>query len=151
MKERTVSAWHLCSVLIFLVLALTPLTAFGQADEEKKPGITISSMPTNLPGENMAPDPIKGTVTDGDPSEQKVVIYAFGGDRWYVQPATDSPDIAIGQDGTWETETHGGLKFVALLVKTTFVPRPTVEVIPQVGGGILAVAEKDPRKQTVTK
>jgi hypothetical protein len=87
------------------------------------------------------PRTVTGIKSD-EASQYKVVVYAYGGDRWYIQPLQDASDIAVDADGRWETETHGGLQFVALLVKSSFKPRTTLETIYQAGGEIIAVARK---------
>ena len=52
----------------------------------------------------------------------------------------------IGNDGKWESETHGGTEFAALLVKASYQPEATRGMIPGVGGDVIAVAKK---KKTV--
>ena len=54
--------------------------------EAGKPGIEITSVPTDPPGLKMCDKPIRGTVAGGDNREQKVVVYALSGDAWWVQP-----------------------------------------------------------------
>ena len=131
--------------LRLMVLCLA-LTACAQTNEQTNPKILISGVPADIPGTSMATEPIGGTVSGVNFKDVKVVVYAYGGDKWYVQPTVDSPDIAINEDGKWETETHGGLEFSALLVKTSFQPRATLKTIPQAGGVILAVVKKKPEK-----
>jgi hypothetical protein len=48
----------------------------------------------------------------------------------------------IGNDGKWESETHGGTEFAALLVKASYQPEATRGMIPGVGGDVIAVAKK---------
>jgi hypothetical protein len=60
-------------------------------------------------------------VTGGNPRELRVVIYAYT-DKWYVEPREAEPFTAIDSDGRWETETHLGTRYAALLVKLTFAP-----------------------------
>jgi hypothetical protein len=151
MQKRNVLAWCFGSVLALLLVTLIGLPAFGQAKDEKKPSIsiTITSVPTDPPGENMASEPIKGTTSGCNPNEHKVVIYARGGPTWYVQPYVASPPTDIGADGKWESETHGGTDFAALVVKSSYEAKATLGTIPAVDGNIiLAKATKKPEKKT---
>ena len=135
-------------MLVLVFVTFVSLLAFGQAKDDAKPSITISSVPTDPPGESMASDPIKGAASGVDPKELKVVIYARGGDKWWVQPTAASPLTDIGDDGQWESETHGGTEFAALLVKSSYKPEATLGLIPKVGGDILDVAKKKPEKKS---
>ena len=103
--------------------------------------ITITIVPTNPPGESMASEPIKGTVRDANHKEHKVVIYVRVGDKWYVQPYAASPYTNIGEDGKWESETHGGMEFAALLVKSSYKPSATLGSLPAVGGDVLDISK----------
>ena len=146
--KRRIDAFHWANRLgpWVLVAIFIGCASYGQSVQaDKIPSITITSAPLNAPGEAIASDPITGTVTgikSDEASQYKVVVYAYGGDRWYIQPLQDASDIAVDADGRWETETHGGLQFVALLVKSSFKPRTTLETIYQAGGEIIAVARK---------
>ena len=131
--------------VLFAALYLI-LTASAQTNEQAQPQVIIKSVPTDMPGTSWAAEPVVGIASGVNFKDVKVVVYAYGGDKWYVQPTTDSPNITINEDGKWEVETHGGLEFAALLVKTSFQPRATLRMIPQAGGDVLAVAKKKPEK-----
>jgi hypothetical protein len=118
-----------------------------QHPELASPEIAITSVPTDPPGENTAPEPIKGTVGGVNPQDCKVVIYARSGDKWWAQPSAASSLIHIGNDGTWESETHGGAEFAALVVKASYQPEVTRETIPGLGGDVIAVAKKKPERK----
>jgi hypothetical protein len=77
-----------------------------------------------------------------------VVIYARGGDKWWVQPYVASPYTDIGADGKWESETHGGTEFAALLVKSSYKPSATLGSLPAVGDDILDIAKKKPEMKS---
>jgi hypothetical protein len=70
-----------------------------------------------------------------------VAIYARSGDKWWAQPTAASPQTHIGNDGKWESETHGGTEFASLLVKGSYQPEATRGMIPGVGGDVIAVAK----------
>ena len=152
MQKRKVLLWCVFSVLALLLVGFICLPASGQVKDEKTPSTTITntitSVPTDAPGENTASEPIKGIVVGANPKEHKVVIYARGGNTWYVQPTAASPLTDIGDDGKWESETHGGTDFAALVVKSSFKAKATLGKIPVVGGDVLAVAKKKPEKKT---
>jgi hypothetical protein len=81
---------------------------------------------------------ITGTASGIDPASTSVVVYAET-DLLYVQPYEEAR-IEIGPSGTWRTPTHGGSRYVALLVRSTYRPEATCNTVPAVGGDILAVA-----------
>ena len=112
--------------------------------EAGKPKIEITSVPTDPPGLKMCDKPIRGTVAGGNNQEQKVVIYALSGDAWWVQPLATTPNIKFGAEGKWESQTHGGTEFVALLVKSSYQPQAWLKAVPEVGGEVLAIAKKKP-------
>jgi hypothetical protein len=57
-----------------------------------------------------------------------------------VQPFADKPFTAIQPDSTWKSLTHPGTAYAALLVDSRFQPLPTMAVLPNKGGLVLAVA-----------
>jgi hypothetical protein len=138
-----VSCW-LVVVPILFMMTLLASPASGQVTNAE---ITITSVPTDPPGPDMASDPVTGIVTGVDPAQYKVVIYAFG-DKWYVQPTVASPLTDIGSDGKWESQSHGGTKFVALLVKPSYQPDANPDEIASVGGDVVAKSKAvKPAKQ----
>jgi len=134
------------SMLALFFLALITVPAPGQVKDEHKANTaitnTITSAPTDAPGEKLASEPIKGVVVGADPKQHKVVIYARGGDTWFVQPTAAEPLTDIGDDGKWDSDTHGATdnEFVALVVKSSYKPKERLLRIPRVGGDILAKA-----------
>jgi hypothetical protein len=128
---------------------LTCSSNLARADESgtttnARPKIVIKTAPSISPGEGSTDD-IEGTVTGVTGTDYKVVIYAYG-DKWYVQPTVAAPLTDIDEEGKWETKTHGGLEYAALLVKPSFKPSATLEILPKVGGDVIAVAKKKPKK-----
>jgi len=73
-----------------------------------------------------------------DPLAVKIVIYARA-DEWYVQPSAESPYTDACSSGEWETETHLGTEYAALLVEPSFKPRSRVSDLPIVQKGVIAV------------
>ncbi len=64
-----------------------------------------------------------------DPMKYRVALYAHT-DRWYVQPTSEEPLILIGNDGSWESTTHLGSEYAALLVAPSFVPPESASAVP---------------------
>jgi hypothetical protein len=64
-----------------------------------------------------------------------VVIYARSGDK---VGSTDRgiASTHIGNDSKWESETHGGTEFAALLVKASYQPEATRGVMAGFGGDV---------------
>ena len=112
--------------------------------EAGNPSIEITSVPTDPPNENLCLEAMHGTVSGGNNLEQKVVIYALGGNTWWVQPYDIMRDAKFGEDGKWETNTHGGTEFAALLVKSSYQPQAKLDALPEIGGDVLAMAKKKP-------
>jgi len=73
----------------------------------------------------------------------RVVVYARG-DHWYVQPFASVPITGINDNGTWENETHLGNRYAALLVKSSYRPPQAPEVLPNIGGDIVATTNMAP-------
>lgn len=138
---------------ITIASLLVTLFIFGQAGGQSPtrkpatPKISITSAPDIGPGPDMGPDPIEGKAQVDRPG-LAVVIYAFG-DRWYVQPYTDSPFTSLDKDGGWSTPTHGGTVYAALLVDPhTFKAKAILDALPRVDGKtVFAVAKRKSAKQ----
>jgi len=80
---------------------------------------------------------VSGEVSPG----YKVLVYARA-DAWYVQP-TPQASHAVRPGNRWGTWTHTGSSYAALLVRAGFEPFPRLDVLPQVGGDVLARAVVD--------
>jgi hypothetical protein len=100
--------------------------------------VEITSVPPYEPqgGPNTRAD-IAGKVTGEVLPEHKVVLYARAAEAWYIQPA---PYVfeTIREDNTWSTWTHTGSHYAALVVRPGFTPAIICDVLPQVGGDVLA-------------
>jgi len=68
-----------------------------------------------------------------------IVLYARASEIWYVQPIAYASH-AIRPDNTWTSWTHTGSSYAALLVRPGFEPVPRLEVLPNVGGYVIARA-----------
>lgn len=122
--------------LALLVLAALFPSLHAQHAEESGPDIQITEVPPARPGSPDEMYPISGKVT-GAPSDAKVVIYAHAGDTWWVQPFDYAPLTEV-KGGKFETETHPGSIYAALLVKPTYKPAAKLMALPDKGGDVLA-------------
>jgi hypothetical protein len=79
---------------------------------------------------------IRGRVSGQLAPDHRVVIYARA-DVWYIQPVPASVH-PIRPDGSWESWTHTGSSYAALVVRPGFDPAPRLDVLPQVGASVVA-------------
>jgi hypothetical protein len=113
-----------------------PNTTPSAAQEELE--IKFTEVP---PARRGTPDemyPIAGTVTGPHPTNAKIVLYALGGDRWWVQPYDYAPFTEIKPNGKFKSETHPGSMYAALLVNPAYKPPAKPLVLPDVEGDVLA-------------
>jgi hypothetical protein len=79
---------------------------------------------------------IAGRVDGQVPHGFRVVLYARA-DSWYVQP-TPTALHAIGPGGRWASWTHTGSSYAALVVRAGFEPVARLDMLPAVGGDVVA-------------
>lgn len=84
-------------------------------------------------------DLIKGRVNGAKPG-QRIVIYARSGGVWWVQPFVNKPYTEIQADAQWSSSIHLGMEYAALLVEPGYEPLPTIKVLPERGGKVVAIA-----------
>lgn len=80
---------------------------------------------------------ITGRATGKLAAGYSVVLYARASDMWYVQPVAYAAHT-IQSDNTWSSWTHTGSSYAALLVRPGFEPVPRLDVLPSVGGYVVA-------------
>jgi hypothetical protein len=109
----------------------------ASSDEQFHPATVIILF---IPSRGGGPDSkgvIAGRVSGlDDPMRYRIVIYALT-DRWYVQPTINEPLIVIQDDGNWESTTHLGFEYAALIVRSSFDPPESLDAIPG-GDGVIA-------------
>jgi hypothetical protein len=101
------------------------------------PTIEITRVPPAGEGMN-SHGQIAGRTNGSDFARQCVVIYACT-NTWFVQPYTANPFTTLKPDGSFQTDIHLGYEYAALLVDQTFVPPPTLDNLPGIGQGVLAI------------
>src|SRR5262245_10340185 len=84
------------------------------------PAISISTVPVASIGGADRMVRIAGRVTGAMPG-QIIILYARSG-PWFVQPYRSLPYTDIGVYGGWDTLTHLGTEYAALLVDAGYVP-----------------------------
>jgi hypothetical protein len=122
-------------------LFVLSFAASGQ-DKGTRPEITITSIPPSGEGGPDKTAPIAGTVKGVDFRAYRVIVYAFADNQWWVQPTTASPRTPIGQNGNWETDTHLGRRYAAVLATPSFKPKNVGPALPDEDGKeVLAIDE----------
>ena len=102
------------------------------------PSIEFTRLPPAGEGSPDILNPIEGRVTGAQPG-QRIVLFARSG-VWWVQPLAENPFTSIQPDSQWKSSTHPGSAYAALLVDPGYQPPLTVNVLPQKGGLVHAVA-----------
>ena len=109
-------------------------------DKERLPAVQIAI--TNVPPYEPAGGPntraeIAGTVNGELAPDCKVIIYARAAELWFIQPNAYASH-AIRADKTWSSWTHTGSSYSALVVRPGFDPVLRLDVLPHVGGYVIA-------------
>jgi len=71
---------------------------------------------------------------------ESVVIYALSRGTWWVQPLRNHAITRVAADGSWDSTTHLGTDYAALLVSAGYHPPAKLSTIPTHGDGVLASA-----------
>jgi hypothetical protein len=103
------------------------------------PSIEFSKVPRADEGGPGKLERIAGRVKNAQP-EQQIVLFTKSSGLWWVQPLADQPFTAIERDSTWKNDTHLGTEYAALLVKPGYRVTATAEMLPAIGGDVVAVA-----------
>lgn len=128
------------SLMLFVSVLLLGLTnLFAQTANSKSYQVTFKTIPTSGSGPEKT-SIISGRVTGPDASSLQIIIYAKGGDKWWIQPTTENPLTMVSNDGTWQNETHLGTQYAAILVKKSFKPGNTLNNLPQPDDSVLSIS-----------
>ena len=122
------------------LLAITCLLTLGCRSPRAQgaPSIEFTQLPAAGEGSPDILATIAGRVS-GERPGQRVVLFARSG-VWWVQPLADRPFTTIQRNSTWKNSTHPGSAYAALLVDAEYIPPLTVNVLPESGGAVRAVA-----------
>lgn len=110
------------------------------------PAIQFIEVPEAAQGGAARTERIAGRVTGAKPG-QRIVLFARSG-TWWVQPSSKKPYTPIQPDATWNSSTHMGAEYAALLVDPGYTPPKTTDVLPAKGGLVVAVATVAGRPST---
>ncbi len=136
---ETVSAMcpvvRILSAIVFL--SAVALMACRSEKPQETPSLTFTRIPPAAQGGRERLDKISGRVSGARPG-QRIVVYAKSG-PWWVQPWPEQPFIQIQPDSTWDTQTHLGYEYAALLVNADYHPAPTIDVDPVMSGSVVAL------------
>ena len=104
------------------------------------PAISFSLVPVAYPGTPDSLEPVQGVVLRAKPG-QRVVLYSMAGGAWWVQPFSSRPFTEIKADSKWQTNIHLGEQYAAILADNSYVPAKTLQRLPSLGSGVVAVAQ----------
>jgi hypothetical protein len=124
-------------LVIFFLCVL--LCGCNRKHSEAHSSIEFDKIPPTGEGGPVLLSPVAGRVK-GAHAGEKIVLYAEDVNGiWWVQPQVIQPFITIKSDSSWETATHLGIEYAAILVDSGYRPPATTNVLPGQGGKVLAV------------
>jgi hypothetical protein len=101
--------------------------------------VEFDRVPPTGEGGPVTLSPVAGHVK-GAHAGEKIVLYAEDANAiWWIQPQAIQPFITIKSDSSWETSTHLGVEYAAILVDSGYRPPATTNVLPGQGGKVLAI------------
>jgi hypothetical protein len=103
------------------------------------PSLEFTTIPRADAGGPGVLAPVAGRVTGAAPN-QRIVLFTKSDEGWWVQPFRSRPFTEIAADSTWTSAIHLGQEYAALLVDADYKPPATAESLPELGGGIVAIA-----------
>jgi hypothetical protein len=103
------------------------------------PSIEFTTVPRADAGGPGVLEAVAGRVKGARPN-QRIVLFTKSDEGWWVQPFRSRPFTEIERDSTWKNSIHLGQEYAALLVDADYRPPATAESLPELGGGIAAVA-----------
>lgn len=119
--------------------------AISGTQAKDKPTIKITDIPEyDAKGGSDRVGTIKGIASIGDCKGCRVVLFART-NKWWVQPLADSPYTQI-VNGKWQSETHLGTNYAAVLVAPAYRAPATAESLPTIGTDVLAIDIKGGKK-----
>ena len=130
--------WKACRAAVLSLGAFDILAGCGTYSPQPKASVEFVRVPRGGHGGPEITEPISGTAS-GSVDGQQIVLYAKNG-RWWVQPFRSRPLTKVESDSTWNAVTHIGTDYAALLVAPGYHPQATMEALPLVGSGVLAIA-----------
>ena len=123
-----------------LILSLVVfLCACSGRNPESRSSVEFDKVPPTGAG---GPAPVSQVTghARGAHAGQKIVLYAQDVNGvWWVQPQAIQPFIPLKPDSSWETSTHLGTQYAALLIDAGYRPPATTKVLPHEGDKVEAI------------
>jgi len=132
-----VRPWNLVAGIVLILFSLA--SCGSSPADTTTPVIKFTQIPPKNPGGPLTMGVIMGRI-DGPHEGLKVVLYARSANRWYVQPYDYAPFTTIHPDSTWNSGTHLGTDYAALLVRPGYVPTNVIDNLPTPGKDVVLVA-----------
>lgn len=130
---------RLRTVLELATSSFVCLLAISCGSPNVAPSIEFTTIPKADAGGPGVLAPVAGRVKGAQPN-QRIVVFTRSDEGWWVQPFRSRPFTDIERDATWKNSIHLGQEYAALLVDADYRPPATAESLPELGGGIVAVA-----------
>ncbi len=125
--------------VILALIGVALLTTMSAA-QERAVKIEFTQVPVAGEGPDSRGDIAGRVIGLTKPGSYRLVIYVHT-DQWYVQPLADDPLTDIAADGQWSNWTHLGRRYAVLVVRPEFRPLAKTQILPKVGGNVIARAE----------
>ncbi len=122
-----------------LALMVCSFPSCFKARPPAAPSIEFTQVPPFAEGTALKLYDIAGRAKGAQPG-QRVVLYARSG-VWWVQPLSDKPFTSLDSHSVWSNRTHPGSAYAALLVTPGFHPPSKMDVLPEVGSFVVAIAQ----------
>lgn len=123
--------------IVRLLLCLTGLLACRGSHQDA--AIEFRQVPPPDVGGTGTVEVISGTVRNAPPAA-RIVVYVQSRGSWFVQPLGTRPFTTIGKDGNWNTLTHLGTDYAAVLVGIGYQPAKVLSALPDTGKSVYALA-----------
>ena len=148
MRNFTKSCFAFAVVCSFVAYGLGGFLLNG-CGSPRPPAIQFTNIPYGGPGGAEKTVRIAGLATGNKPG-QRIVLFARYG-TWWVQPFASRPFTDIHADHSWTNITHVGSDYAALLVERGYAPPKIADVLPALGGPVIAVATVAGRTSSLTE
>jgi hypothetical protein len=136
MPWSTRSRWRQALSIATSVL----VASCGPVPPASPPSIVFNTVPEAAPGGSEKLALMAGRAVGARPDDRIVLFAKSSVGVWCVQPLTAEPFTRIESDTTWKNTIHLGIEYAALLVRPSYRPPDTTEVLPTQGGDVIAIA-----------
>lgn len=124
--------------LLLIAVGCVVLGGCHKRSQNAAPSIEFTRIPPAETSRSDKLDIIQGRVIGAQPGQQ-IILYART-DAWWIQPISNYPFTTLQADSSWVNSTHLGSEYAALLVDAAYHPDPMMNVLPEPGSSVAAVA-----------